>query len=103
MGGSSKIGQSRTWGVGRLSKIGCPIILQFVPFFLLKVSYFKTSFYCPYLDQIPTKFLASKKRSNKKVPNQINIVDDNCIKKLATPFMIVTCEFGDEQKIRANI
>ena len=42
-GGSSKIGQNRTWGVGSSSKIGCPIILQFIPpfFEILIFSYQK--------------------------------------------------------------
>ena len=40
MGGSSKIGQNRTWGVGSLSKIGHPIILQFLPFFNDFINFF---------------------------------------------------------------
>ena len=39
-GGSSKIGQNRTWGVGSSSKIGRPIILQFIPPFFLKFWFF---------------------------------------------------------------
>jgi hypothetical protein len=67
---SSKIGQNRTWGVGSLSKIGRPIILQLLPLFyeFLNFSY-------------------SKKKE------KIQVVDDNFNKNfMATSFIIATCE-----------
>ena len=69
-GGSRKIGQNRTWVVGSSSKIGRPIILQFLP------SFFEVLIFS---DQ-------------KKEKNQV--VDDNFIKNfLTTFFTFATCKF----------